>query len=189
MMLWHGLVVTSLITSTKFLYVEQGKYWHGWSFAGITFCWWPYLIFTIIFGRPFVKRFALCYRTVVCPLCLSVCHVGVLWPHGWMDQDATWYGGRPQSKRHCVRWGPDAPKIGTAPNFLFMSVVAKRLDGSRCHFGTEVDLGPGHIVLDRDPALPRKGHSSPPLFGQCLLWPNGRPSQLLLSSCSYFYLN
>jgi len=27
---------------------------------------------------------------------------------------------------------------------------------------TEVDLSPGHIVLDGNPALPRKGHSSPP---------------------------
>ena len=25
-----------------------------------------------VFGRPFVKRFALCYRSVVCPVCLSV---------------------------------------------------------------------------------------------------------------------
>ena len=76
--------------------------------------------------------------------------------------------------------------------------------------GTDVGLGPGHIVLDGDPAPPkrgtaslplfctclshcvrwgssspshRKGHSSPPLFGPCLLWPNGRPSQLLMSSC------
>jgi len=46
--------------------------------------------FTIIFGRPFVKRFALRYRTVV----LSVCNVGVLWPNGWMDQDETWHGSR-----------------------------------------------------------------------------------------------
>jgi len=38
-------------------------------------------------GRPFVKRFALCYRTVVCP----VCDVGVLWPNGLMDQDETWH--------------------------------------------------------------------------------------------------
>ena len=32
--------------------------------------------------------------------------------------------------------------------------------------GTEVDLGPGHIVLDGDPATlpPRKGHSSRPSF-------------------------
>jgi len=39
-------------------------------------------------------------------------------------------------------------------------------------------------VLDGDPMGPRAPHSSPsPLFGSCLLWPNGRPSQLLLSSC------
>jgi len=38
--------------------------------------------------------------------------------------------------------------------------------------GTEVDLSPGHIVLDRDPALlPAKGaQQPPPLFGPCLLW-------------------
>jgi len=29
---------------------------------------------------------------------------------------------------------------------------------------TEVDLGPGHIVLDGDPAPSRKGHSSPLSF-------------------------
>jgi len=34
----------------------------------------------LVFGRPFVKRFALCYRTVVCTV-LSVCKVGVLWPN------------------------------------------------------------------------------------------------------------
>jgi len=42
-------------------------------------------------GEPFVKRFALCYWTVV----LSVCNVGVLWPNGSLDQAVTWYGGRP----------------------------------------------------------------------------------------------
>jgi len=42
--------------------------------------------------------------------------------------------------------------------------------------GTEVGLGPGHIVLDGDLAPPShgKGQSSPPLFGPCLVWPNGR---------------
>jgi len=49
------------------------------------------------------------------------------------------------------------------------SVVAKRLDGSRCHF--IVDVGPGDIVLHGDPAPP-KG-AQPPIFGPCLLWPNG----------------
>jgi len=40
---------------------------------------------------------------------LSVCDVGVLWPNGWKDQDATWYGGRPRPKPHCVRWGCSSP--------------------------------------------------------------------------------
>jgi len=38
--------------------------------------------------------------------------------------------------------------------------------------GTEVDLGPGHVQLDGDPSLLQKGHSSPPIFGSDLLWPN-----------------
>jgi len=43
----------------------------------------------------------------------------LLWSNGWMDQDATWYGGRPRPKRHCVRWGPisSPPKWGRAPQF------------------------------------------------------------------------
>jgi len=39
--------------------------------------------------------------------------------------------------------------------------------------GMEVGLGPGHTVLDGDPAAP-KGHSSPlpsSIFDPCLLWP------------------
>jgi len=45
---------------------------------------------TLFLGDSFVNRFALCYRTVVLSVC-PVCNVGV-WPNGWMDQDATWYG-------------------------------------------------------------------------------------------------
>jgi len=37
--------------------------------------------------------------------------------------------------------------------------------------GTEVDLGPGHIVLDGVPVLRERGTAAPPLFGPCLLWP------------------
>ena len=50
--------------------------------------------------------------------------------------------------------------------------------------GSEVGLGPGDIVIDEDPAPPlERGTAAPTLFGPCLLWPNGRPSQHLLSSC------
>ena len=38
-------------------------------------------------------------------LSLSVCDIGVLWPNGWMVNDATWYGGGPRPRPHCVRWG------------------------------------------------------------------------------------
>ena len=50
--------------------------------------------------------------------------------------------------------------------------------------GMKVDLGPGDIVLDGDPGPP-KGAQQLPVFGPCPLSPDGRPSQLLLSSCSY----
>jgi len=57
-----------------------------------------------------------------CPVCPPVCNIDVLWPNGCLDQDATWYGGRPWTRWHYVRWRPSssAPqKRGTAaPTFL-----------------------------------------------------------------------
>jgi len=98
-----------------------------------------------VFGRPFVKRFALCYRSVVCPVCLSVCpvcDVRALWPNSWTDQDETWHAGRPRPWPHSVKWGPISPppKGGGAPNFRPISVVAKWLHVSRCHFIWRKDL-------------------------------------------------
>ena len=110
-----------------------------------------------------------------CTVCLSGCDVGVFWPNGWMDQDAIWYGGRPRPRPHCVRWGPSRPERGTAaPTFLPMSFVANGW-------------------MDQDATWPRrhcvrwgpngKGTEAPAFRPIFLLWPNGRPSQLLLSSC------
>jgi len=45
----------------------------------------------------------------------------VFWPNGWMDQYATWYGGRPQPWPHCVRWGPIPPpqkKVAQLPSLF-----------------------------------------------------------------------
>ena len=40
----------------------------------------------------------------------------LLWPNGWMHQDAIWYGCRPQSRGLCVRWRPNPlPKKGAEP--------------------------------------------------------------------------
>jgi len=47
--------------------------------------------------------------------------------------------------------------------------------------GTEVDRGPGHIVLDVVPAL-RESGTAAPLFSAHVYCGDGRPSQLLLSS-------
>jgi len=49
------------------------------------------------------------YGTIVLSVCPVYANVGVLWPNGWMDQDATWYEGWPRPRRHCVRWGPGLP--------------------------------------------------------------------------------
>ena len=49
--------------------------------------------------------------------------------------------------------------------------------------GTEVDLGPGHTVLDAVPALRERGTAALPLFSAHVYSGHGRPSQLLLSSC------
>jgi len=60
----------------------------------------------------------------------------LLWLNGWMHQDSTGYGGRPQPMKLCVRWGPSypSPKKGAEPPiFGPWSIVAKQLDGSRCH--------------------------------------------------------
>jgi len=92
-------------------------------------------------------------------------HPCLLWPNGWMDQGGTWHRGGLWSRPHCARWGPSSlppQKVAQLrPNFRPISIVAKWLDASRCHLvvGTEVGLDPAHIVLDGDPALPKKGHS------------------------------
>ena len=55
--------------------------------------------------------------------------------------------------------------------------------------GTDVDLGPGHIVLDGVPA-PAKGAQQPPLFGLCLLWsrsPISATAELLFVFVHKFY--
>ena len=52
---------------------------------------------------------------------------------------------------------------------------------------TEVDLGPGHIVLDGVPAVRETGTESP-IFSAHVYCDHGRPSQLLLSSCYRLYV-
>jgi len=56
----------------------------------------------------------------------------LLWLNGWMDHDATWYGGKPQPRRLCVRWGRSSSLKGAQPPVFvpcLLWAVAKRLDG------------------------------------------------------------
>jgi len=43
----------------------------------------------------------------------------LLCPNGWVDQDTTWYGGRPRPRPHCAVLGPSSPpKKGAQPPIL-----------------------------------------------------------------------
>jgi len=68
----------------------------------------------------------------------------LLWPNGWMDQYATWYEGRrrlPAKKEH-------------SPPFSAHVCCGQMAGLIKISLGTEVDLGPGHIALDGEPAPP-----------------------------------
>jgi len=137
-----------------------------------------------IFGRPFVKWFTLCYHTVVYPACLCclsfpVCDVGVLWPNSWMDQDETWLAGRSPPWPHSVRWGPSSPspKGHSSPQFSAHICCGQMAVWIKMPLGMEVGLGPGHIVLDGDPAPPSQRGTAAPIFCPCLLWLNGWMNQ------------
>jgi len=91
-----------------------------------------------------------------------------LWPNSYIDQDAIWHGGRPRPRPHCVT--QVTPKEHRPPQFS-THVLWQNGWMDQLPLGREVDLGPGHIVLDGDPAPPKEGHS--PNFRPILLWPNG----------------
>jgi len=93
-------------------------------------------------------------------------------------------GGRPLPWPHCyMGTQPPSPKGALlAPNFRPMPVVAIRLDGSRWHLAGGRPRPRPHCVRWGRSSPSPKG-VQPPIFGPCLLWLNGRPSQLLLSTC------
>jgi len=70
--------------------------------------------------------------------------------------------------------GDPAPpeKKGTATTQFLAHVYCGQTAGwIKMPLGTEVNLGPGDVGLD-GVAAPLKG-AQPPVFGPCLLWPNG----------------
>jgi len=93
---------------------------------------------------------------------LSVCNIGVLWP------SSPWKGAQ-------------------QPPTHFSAHVCC---GQTAWWITTTWCGgwrrPRRCCVRWGPSLPWTGAQQPPLFGQCLLWPYGDPSQQLLSSYYWF---
>jgi len=63
------------------------------------------------------------------------------------------------------------PKKGTAPQFSANVRCGQTAGLTKMPLGMKVGLGPGDVVLDGEPATLKE--AQPPIFGPCLLWPNG----------------
>jgi len=72
--------------------------------------------------------------------------------------------------------------MGTAPTQFLAHVYYGQTAGwMKMLLGTDVYLGPGHIVLDGDAAHHAKGATQqPPLFSAHVCCGHSRPSQLLV---------
>ena len=186
--------------------------------------------FSSILGRQFVKRFTLCYQTVVCLSCLSVLSATVvyygqtvgwikmkpglkvclgpghhllhgdpaappkkkggrahqppifgsclLWPNGWMDQDATWCRGRLRSRRHCVRWGSRSPKRGhNTPHFSTHVCCGQTTVWTKMPLGTEVNLISRPHCVRWGSTTPERGTTTPSFRPMSLAWGPSSPIQ------------
>ena len=111
-----------------------------------------------------------------------------------LDASCHWYGA-PQPRRLCdfvFDEDPATPRkkgTPTPPNFWPMS-CGQTAGWMKTPLGTEVDLDPGHIVLDGIPAVRQRGTATP-LFDPCLLWPRSPISataELLLFAYLVLYL-
>jgi len=60
--------------------------------------------------------------------------------------------------------------LSVCPLSVTLTYCGQMVKWIKMKLGTEVGLGPGHIVLDGDPAPPKRAQA--PFFGPCLLWPN-----------------
>ena len=110
-------------------------------------------------------------------------------PSGCMHQYITLYEGRLQPSRHCVRWGPSSPNLkghNTPTQFSARVYFGQTAGWMKTPCGTEVDLDPGHIVLEGDPAPPAKGAQQPPSF---LLWPRSPISAAAELLVFYFVIS
>ena len=102
------------------------------------------------------------------PLIFGPC---LLRPNSCMDQDATWYGGKPRLRRQL---SPSQKRAEPPPQLLAHVFCGQTSGWTKMPLGMDIGLGPGDFVFDGDSATPRKrAHPYHPIFGSSLLWPNG----------------
>jgi len=102
----------------------------------------------IVFGRPFVKRSALCYHPVClyCLLCLWHWCIVAKRLDGSRWNLACRY--RPRPWPHCFRWGPSSPKRAEPQIFSAHICCGQMAAWIKMPLSMEVGLGPGDFVLD-----------------------------------------
>jgi len=82
-----------------------------------------------------------------------------------MDQDATWYGGRPRLRPHCAKWGPTSPPQngGTALQFSAHVCCGQTAGWIKVPLGTKIQcrprLRPHCVTTYMGTQLPQKGCS------------------------------
>ena len=88
--------------------------------------------------------------------------------------------------------GDPAPpqKTEHSPQFSVHVYCGQTAGWIKMPLGTNVGLGPCHIVLDWNPSPPppERGTAAPPLFSAHVYCGHGRPSQLLLSSLLHAFV-
>jgi len=123
-------------------------------------------------GRPFVKRFVLCYRTVVLSVCLTVClscpvlSVTLVYCGQTVRRVKMKLGMQVGLvPGHIVLDGNPAPSPlkEHSPQFSAHICCGQMAECIKMSLGMEVGLGQGDFVLDWYPApLPKKGAERPP---------------------------
>jgi len=105
----------------------------------------------------------------------------LLWPNGWMDQDALGMEVGLGPGHIVLDGNQDPPERGHSPQFSAHVCCGQTAVCIMIPLSMEVGLTLGDIVLDRVAACPYKGHS--PQFSAHVYCGRGCPSQLLLASC------
>ena len=99
------------------------------------------------------------FGATVVSLSCDVCNVGVLWRNGWMDPDKAWHAGIGIALDTLCYIGTQVPvpQRGTGPQFSAHICCGQMARWIKMPLRREVGLHPSSIVLDGDPAPPKRG--------------------------------